>query len=548
MQERLKQKKSFIVILIAIAYGCFLIAHAWLACKYTAKDMVGFRYEIPLLLGSMFVLAGNIFIVWLIFIKKASISTIYAGMSFVILSLFLWTQTPLHHHDNEFHYDSTYVMSNILLGEESPVGLAGGRVRTYLRRQCDEFMHYCAYNNFLPSYADMQREMFSNPKTEETQLVERKAYQGAVSEPLYFYIPQAIGFCVARILELNVYWLMYLGRLFLAVASTFITWKAIKNAPAYKEIFFVCGLIPTTIWSYTTVSRDALILAFSFYYTSKCLQLVYEEKKCSWLDYALLLGALLLLAPYKFVYIPLALLLGLLVCKKSAGRKMNGKLIGVLAVAVIIVIGFFVLINYDYMKKFLMGANTAAIDGSMPFTLPYVLANPLEALIIVLRTIIKSTIRFAANMIAIGDYGGGIHKEMAVIELIFIAIMILWNNRTGKRKGEIRLTVMERGIIIGSWLAVSGMIYLAYLLLTPCTNDVIIGIQGRYFTPVLPLMLISFCGIKVIKNIKNKYWVKIMDFLDQESVRQGVMLGIYGLALFVVVNMFVWVMTYVHPV
>lgn len=548
MKEQLKNKKSVLWIIVAVVYWIVLALGTWLACKYTTKDMVGFRYQVPFLLGCLFVLSGNLFVVWLVAIKKAKLHNIYLGISFVLLSLFLWTQTPLHHHDNEFHYDSTYVMSNILMGEESSVGIAGGRVKTYPRRECDEFMHYCAYNNFIHAYADMQREMFSQPKEEKTELIERKTYQGAVSEPLYFYIPQALGFCVARVLELNMYWLLYLGRLFLAIASVFITWRAIKNAPAYKEVFLNTGLLPTTLWSYVTVSRDALIIAFSIYFTSKCLQIVYSEKKVNWWDYALMFGSLLLLSPYKLVYIPLALLLALLICKKHKEGKFNIKVMGIVSGAVIVVGVFFVIINFDYIRQYLMGTNTYALDGSMPFTLPYILTHPIEALLPVVRTMVRTTVRFVANMIIIGDYGGGIHKEMALLEMVFIFIIILWNNNRKKSREEICFTVVERCIITGTWLAVSGMIYLAYLLVTPRTSDVIIGIQGRYFTPVLPLMLLSFCGMNRVKNIKNKYWIKIMDFLDSSVMRQGIILGLYGLGLFVIVNMFAWVMTYVHPV
>ena len=85
-------------------------------------------------------------------------------------------------------------------------------------------------------------------------------------------------------------------------------------------------------------------------------------------------------------------------------------------------------------------------------------------------------------------------------------------------------------------------------VLTPYTNDVIIGIQGRYFTPAFPLMIISMCSIPMMKKIKNKYWMKMTECLDSIIVKQWVLLGIYGLALFVSVNMFVFVMTYIRPV
>ena len=548
MDKLWKDKKSIALLSITFIFVVGLIAYAWIFSTNTKKDLAGFEYGVPLTIGSIFLLTGSGVVFWLVCVKKAEMSTIYLTMSFVVLSLFLWTQTPLHHHDNQFHYDSTYVLSNIIMGQETEVGIAGGKVKSYTRRECDKFMHYSSYNSFITFYADMQKEMFQNVKAENTKIVETRTYQGAVSEPLYFYLPQAIGFTIARLLNLNVYWLLYLGRLFLAAASVLLTWRAIKNTPVFKEIFLLCGMIPTTIWSYVTVSRDALILAFSFYVTSKCLQITYSKEKIKWWDYGLLFGALLLLAPYKFVYIPLVLLLALIIYRKRERGFRQRKIWLLVGAAVAVVAVFFILINFDYIKTYLTGANRGALGEGAPFTIPYILSNIGKTIAVVLKTMATSTHRYVANMIAIGDYGGGIHKEMVVVELLFIFIILCWNNQPSKRNVEIQISFVERGIMILTWLAISGMIYLAYLMLTPCTNDVIMGIQGRYFTPALPLMLISVCNINYLKKIRNKYWVKIMNRLDDSVVRQGVLLGIYGLALFVAVNMYVWVMTYVHPV
>ncbi len=544
----LQNKKNVLFFGIAILYCIVLVFYTWISCRNTEKDLMGFQYELPFAIGSLFLVAGSLFLVWLVCIKKAELHNIYLAMSFVVLSILVWTQTPLHHHDNQFHHDSTYVLSNILMGQEESVGIAGGRVETYYRRECDRFMQYAPFHRFIEAYADMQDGMFKNIKAENTDLVETSTYQNFVSEPLYFYLPQAIGFVIARVLNLNVYWLLYLGRVFIAAVCSLITWRAIKNTPVYKEIFLICGMIPTTILSYVTVSRDALILAFGFYYTSKCFQIAYSVEKIKWWDYVLLFASLLLLSPYKFVYIPFALLLGLIVYKKRKPGKGNKKIWIFVGLAVALVAVFFVALNFEYIKTYLTGANKSSLGENAPFTISYILTNPMQAIMVVIKTLLTSTVRYTANLIAIGDYGGGIHKEMVVVDAVFIMIMILQSNKLRKNKNDFTLSVAERSIITITWLAISGMIFLAYLMLTPYTNDVIIGIQGRYFTPAFPLMIISLCSIPAVKKIKNKYWIKMMDELDSIAVRQGVLLGIYGLALFVAVNMFVYVMTDIRPV
>ena len=509
----------------------------------TAAPIKGFDYRLPFAAGSLFLAFGSFWVYWRTVVKKTELYKLYIVMSFVVLSLLLWTQTPLHHHDNQFHYDSTYVLSNMIMGHDTQVGIWGGRVEEYERRGCDVFRQYAAFENFPQAYADMQENMFAKPFSDNSDMVRMEPYLRFVSEPLYFYLPQALGFCLARILNLNVHWLLYLGRAFVAITCVWITGRAIRNTPVYKEIFLVCGLIPTTILSYVTVSRDALILAFSFYFISKCFQMLYEDKKHNFWDYLFWISSILLLAPYKFVYIPLIVLFGFFVIKNGRLGKPDVKKIALIIAAVLGILLFFCVINYDYILKYLTGANKSSLGQGGPFTIPYMLSNPVRTAAVVVRTILLSTIRYAANMIAIGDYGGGIHKEMVLVEAVFIMIIILWTNR--KSENDFLLPAAERIIIVLGWLLVSAMIYLAYLTLTPVTNDVIIGIQGRYFTPVLPLMLISFCSFKGIKNIENKTWTGITEVFNTEETRSLVYLGIYGLALVVAVNMYVWVIAFI---
>lgn len=546
MDKVWKDKKVIAILGVAFLYCIGLIAYAWISSANTTKDLVGFRYGVPLAIGSIFLLIGSIFVFWLVCVKKAEMHNVYLGMAIVIYSLFLWAMPPLHGHDIQFHYDTTYVLSDEILGGEiEELKIGKNSLHNYPRRECDRFMHYSLYNNYIQAYADMQTEMFSVSKAEETQLKEVATYQGEISVPKYFYYPQAIGFSIARILGLNVFWLMFLGRLFICMVCVFLTCRTIKNAPFAKELFLVCGLIPTTMFSFANVSRDALIIAVSFYFISKCLQISYSSKKNKWWDYFLLFISLVLVVPYKIVYVALVLLLALLVCKKYKEKTFNKKHLVICGIFVTALASVFVMINFNYLRNYLTGENSYSMGENAPFTVPYILNNLGQTVGVVINTLVTSSVRYFANMIAIGDLGGGIHKEMVVVEVLFMILLVLMtSNSKGK---ECEISAIERLIITLTWIGVSGLVIFAFLLCTPYTNDVIIGIQGRYFAPALPLMMLSFCNVKWIKEIKNRYWIRFMDCLNHTIVKKSVLLGVYGLSLFVVVNMYVWVMTYVHP-
>lgn len=547
MKQKWKEKEFLIAAGLTTVYCLGLFIYAWLSSKFIPADLNGFDYKVPVIIAGIILLLGSLFVVWLIVKKKAEIHQIYLGMAVVIFSVFLWAQPPGHTHDIQFHFDSTYVLSNKLLKQDTEELKVGQEVlKSYYRRNCDTFMPYTVFRNYLQSYRNMQSSMLTEAVTKNTRLVETDTYQGTVSVPLYFYLPQAAGFAIARVLNLNMFWMLYIGRILLCMVCVLLTYFAIKNVPFGKEIFLLCGLIPTTLLSYASISRDALILAVSFYFIAKCLQLVYGEKTGRWWDYCLLFLSLILLVPYKLVYIPFVLMLGLLISKNCEVGKWNKRYIWIAGLAGLLTVGIFVIINFGYLKAYLTGANFWSMGEGAPFTLPYILANPQKAISVVGKTLLTATVRYYANMIAIGDYGGGIHKEMVVVDTLLMIALVLATNRPENRTRG-RISLRERFLIIFTWLAISGMIILAYLLCTPYTNDVIIGVQGRYFTPALPLMILTFCNIDLLKRIKNKYWIGITDFMDRAIVKRWSFLGIYGVAVFVVVNMYVYVVTYVAP-
>lgn len=533
MKNLLNKEKTYLLITGAISIA--FIGYAWLASITTKKELYGFQYEIPLIIGGIWLFASSMFVTKKIFGKNWDLSKIYLFSAVSLYGLLLWVQAPTHGMDIDFHYDATYVLTDLVLGEELyEWDFATGNLKGYDRRAEDD-LRGLNEKSLIEVYASMQKEMFSNIHSDKNDRVRQDTYQYSVGMPRYFNYPQALGMLVARLSNLNVYWLMFLGRLFICTTCIFITYRAIKNAPFAKDIFFLSSLIPTTMMMTVTVSRDALILAVSFFFISKCLQVTYEEKNRI-KDYVTMIFSLILLVPYKMVYFPLFLLLVLILLKKGLLKKIKIKHIIYMVLVLVLGAIAFVAFNYNYIMTYLGSTNVYTVSGEYPFTLTYILNNPGHAIEVFVKTIVFASVRYYANMFATADLGAGLHKEMVVVYSLILIFMVVGLSERDYKERKV-VTIKERGIMALTSLFICFMILFAFLVCTPISNEQIIGVQGRYFTPILPLMCLIFWKVPVLSKHR------IIDNTKREYLNKYLVYGTYLLSLFVVVNMYVWMVS-----
>ena len=87
---------------------------------------------------------------------------------------------------------------------------------------------------------------------------------------------------------------------------------------------------------------------------------------------------------------------------------------------------------------------------------------------------------------------------------IFMYVLVLFGMASIDHNGNIKLTRMQRGISALLLVASLGAIIAGlYLTITPVGSRVIFGAQGRYFIPILPLLLFQLFG--TIPNNAKKY-------------------------------------------
>ena len=66
--------------------------------------------------------------------------------------------------------------------------------------------------------------------------------------PFYSYLPQAIGMLLAKLLDLNAIWLLWLGRLFNLIVYASIISLAIRKTPILKFPMLIVSILPLAIY------------------------------------------------------------------------------------------------------------------------------------------------------------------------------------------------------------------------------------------------------------------------------------------------------------
>lgn len=227
-------------------------------------------------------------------------------------SLYLWLLPPLSAPDEVAHYAGAYALSSRLLGQ--PVWTEDGELR--IRAQ-DMFIDDDPGDG-QPDYATPvsarlelrsyivlhERGLGAEPQAEGYSFSQQKP----VPTIFMAYLPQALGFSLARLLGLGGFGLLYLGRLcnfFLYLISVYAAMRIFEKG---QSIFMLCALLPMSLELAASLSYDCYIISLSFLLTALSCAGMGGERKLGLMDSLPLSIAAALLAPCKLVYSCLALL------------------------------------------------------------------------------------------------------------------------------------------------------------------------------------------------------------------------------------------------
>lgn len=312
-------------------------------------------------------------------------------------------------------------------------------------------------------------------------------YENVNTTPIA-YFPQALGISLARVLELGVIPLVFMGRFFNLLAVVVITTLAMKRLPFGKEIYFGVHLLPMSLHLMASFSYDAFVIAMYGLYISYCLHLAYKAEKVRKRDIAILALIMAMVAPCKIVYVPLSLVAFLIPIQKF-GKK---RYYFLSAFIVLLAIGISMAwINFHILRTYATIQDTQIVWAGEPgHTLSSILNSKKNTLRLIYNTF--STELDFYHITLLGGFLGNLDQTLYISDILVIILTLCLMGLCFARLEEPqRLGIKSRfwiGFII---LLCIGLIEFSMLIAwTPLSSKTIMGVQGRYFLPMLPLFIL----------------------------------------------------------
>ena len=113
-------------------------------------------------------------------------------------------------------------------------------------------------------------------KINHTPLLVESAFE---QNPFFGYLPQAFGILIAKMLDLNVIWMLWLARFCNILVYAAIISLAIRKTPVLKVPLLAVACIPISIYQSASVSIDCMIIALGILLVSYFIYMCQAEKK-----------------------------------------------------------------------------------------------------------------------------------------------------------------------------------------------------------------------------------------------------------------------------
>ncbi|MBE6161470.1 MAG: DUF2142 domain-containing protein [Firmicutes bacterium] len=310
---------------------------------------------------------------------------------------------------------------------------------------------------------------------------------------IFAYIPQIFAIILCNLFINNIFWWPYIIRIFQLLFCVYLIYIAIKIIPYGKEKIFVIGLIPTVLRQISLISADAIMISTAILYISYLLY-VNNKDKIRKIDFIFLLLLAIFLSLSKLVYIPLILISFVLIKnKKIKTKKMF---------SIILIISLLVTILWNY---FAMHNLTSGQGVNVNYYLKYYLRNPFDFIFININTLFTLGYKYIIELFSGLNMPYKLSNENLNF-IVFIALYLIvslksYNPFNKKEKIFIISIIILVILLINSSLLVT---------CTPIYTSYIIGIQGRYFTPLLLPISLLFGSKKNKKNSNNSIYELII--------------------------------------
>ncbi|MBK7762858.1 MAG: DUF2142 domain-containing protein [Bacteroidetes bacterium] len=299
------------------------------------------------------------------------------------------------------------------------------------------------------------------------------------------YIPAALMIKMGSFFKSSPVWLGWWARIGSLLAYLLIVTLAIKKLPHFKPLLMLIALSPMALYQGTSVSYDTLSFAFLFLFFALIIAYYYQTEKISFKQIMLLFLVALaqrfskdgyFLMFFSFAFIPI---------NKFENKKLFFGTFALMLVA-----------SFLPSQLWSMYLNSMKLPPEMPLqndylfssskSIEYHLQQPVEAIRLIVLNILSQGKDWIHG--SLGRFGYSytfLPITIVSIYLLVIIFSVLTEETEQKLSMRFRLPVL--GLALLNCLAI---IVSLFLIITPVGGHYLHGLQGRYFTPLLPFLFV----------------------------------------------------------
>lgn len=413
--------------------------------------------------------------------------------------LFMLFNMPLRIVPDEItHMLTSYRNANLILGVDRPLSEEITLRKTDNDFLIDNIEYGCNYQ-MMNEYYDRMNKVTDKAEFKISSL-------NALRQNDISHVISSIPIAICKILNVNGFWTWISGRMINLAIYVLLVYLAIKIIPFGKNIPFTIALLPMSMQQAMSYSYDSWIIASSIFVVSSALYIKYGKNRYTQLICWVCGFLAISLAMMKsHAYIMIGLFPLCIWIEHKFDTSMFWKWCWRILIVFLTCFLVYAVIDcfFGIPDLFSIPYNPIQwMDGEQGYTWQYLLNNPMNAIILLLRTFKSQSIMYITTMISRGL--GWLNINLSIITLLlWVSLLLLSVNGNDpiRIKQGIRYWMLLAIII-----TVVGILYGLLVNWTVETVGVVLGVQGRYFIPVLILGGLLMYHNTSYNGILNDSW------------------------------------------
>lgn len=483
-KEKIAKKifDKFIYIIEFILSAIFMIFFYKLICT---KAYIGYYSKIYLGVCGLIGIGIAAIIIYEIIKNRTKIEKIFLAIAIPIGMAYLIFLAPTYAPDENAHIYRSYEISEATL-------FTGTNEDGYIRSNIPEFFIDNNHHT-IRKYSDLNEAM----KQQTDYNTKKETSNPAYSYFPTLYFPNTIMFLIGRIFSINGIIVLYLARIVNFIVFLICGYYTIKILPFGKILMMTYLLIPMLVHQAISLSADSITNTVALLFIAYTLYLYYKDDitRKNKILYAILA---VLISLHKLVYFPIVLISLIFTSTKKMDKKQKIKFMSTVIIVGLIIGMAWITISSRGAKE----NDSYAIQNNVNSgeQVKYVLTHPFSYIKVLINTIDVNIENYYLWFMGFSMGWMDIGVRRILLDIYFI--LLIFSPFLEKHDKE--LNGKTKIIFLLVFLMTSVLILTAlYVGHSGVGTDIVKGIQGRYFIPIVILLLLAMCGKE--RFIKVKY-------------------------------------------